>query len=287
MSQQAASAPPDARSSAVKSNTDFAIGLARAAAGAVIFALPMIMTMEMWFLGFTIARVKLALLLGLNFPLLVGLSHYFGFEETFELKEDLLDACVAYGVGFITSIVGLLVLGVIDPGMSADEIVGKVAIQAVPASLGALLAQSQLGQFNAEDEERQHPLTYGGVLFIMIAGALFLSLNLAPTEEIILIAFRMTIWHALILIGLSLAGMHGFVYTFKFRGQPDAPPGTPAWSLFIRFTVVGYVLALLVSLLVLWIFGRVENTAYDQILMIVVVLGFPAAIGAAAARLIL
>jgi putative integral membrane protein (TIGR02587 family) len=287
MFRLAASSGQDDRSPADKSNRQFAVGLARAAAGAVLFALPMIMTMEMWFLGFTIARIKLALLLALNFPLLVGLSHYFGFEETFRLKEDLLDACVAYGVGFITSVAGLLVLGIIDPGMSVDEIVGKVAIQTVPASLGALLAQSQLGQVDEEAGERKHPLNYGGVLFIMIAGSLFLSLNLAPTEEIILIAFRMTIWHALILIGLSLAGMHGFVYTFKFRGQSDVPPGTPAWSLFVRFTVVGYVLALLVSLLMLWIFGRVENTSYSEIVMITVVLGFPAAIGAASARLIL
>src|SRR5690606_3226344 len=199
----------------------------------------------------------------------------------------VLEACVAYGVGFIMSGVVLLVFGVIDPWMSAGEVVGTIALQSVPASLGALLAQSQLGQQSGDDPGERGTPGYWDTLFVMLAGALFLSLNLAPTEEMILIAFRMTEWHALALIVLSLVGMHGFVYTLKFRGQADAPPGTPAWSLFLRFTAVGYVISLLVSLFVLWIFGRVDGTGFDQIVLFTVVLGFPASIGAAAARLIL
>lgn len=287
MAQGAARAAPHKDAPNDKGNREFAIGLARAFAGALIFALPMMMTMEMWFLGFYTDRLRLALLLIANFPLLVGLSHYFGFETTFEWQEDVLDACVAYGVGFIMSAVALLVFGVIDPWMSAGEVIGKIAIQSVPASLGALLAQSQLGQQSGGNLRERGALGYGDTLFIMLAGALFLSLNLAPTEEMILIAFRMTEWHALALIALSLGGMHGFVYTLKFRGQADVPPGTPAWSLFLRFTAVGYVVSLLVSLFALWIFGRLESTAFGETVMFMVVLGFPASIGAAAARLIL
>ena len=55
----------------------------------------------------------------------------------------------------------------------------------------------------------------------------------------------------------------------------------------MRFTLVGYVLALAVSLYVLWTFGRTDGAAPATVVMATAVLAFPAAIGAAAARLIL
>ena len=81
--------------------------------------------------------------------------------------------------------------------------------------------------------------------------------------------------------------MHAFVYTLEFQGTASIPPGTPFWSTFLRFTVVGYAVALLISLYMLWTFGRTEGLALHQIVAILIVLGFPAAVGAAAARLIL
>jgi putative integral membrane protein (TIGR02587 family) len=75
-------------------------GLARAFGGALVFALPQLMTMEMWQLGFYIEPVRLALLLTFGLPLLVGLSHFSGFRATTRWRDDVVDAFVAYGVGF-------------------------------------------------------------------------------------------------------------------------------------------------------------------------------------------
>jgi uncharacterized membrane protein len=81
--------------------------------------------------------------------------------------------------------------------------------------------------------------------------------------------------------------MHAFVYALEFRGQTSLHPEIAAWSEFLRVTVVAYLLALLVCLYVLWSFGRSDGLASAELLIQTVVLGFPAAIGAAAARLIL
>ena len=56
---------------------------------------------------------------------------------------------------------------------------------------------------------------------------------------------------------------------------------------FLRFTIVGYVAALLTSAFVLWVFGRFDGVPFAEAVQAIVVLGFPAAVGAAAARLLL
>ena len=269
----------------------FLIGLARAFGGAIIFVLPMLLTMEMWWLGFYLNRWHLILLMILNIPLLIGLSHYSGFEATFELKEDALDAFVAYAVAFVTASIVLILIGAVNNGMALDEVIGKITIQTIPGSIGALLAQSQFGGSNeVEDSEEtetgNHP-GYLGTMFLMVIGALVLGLNVAPTEEVILIAFQITKWHAVILAVLSIAAMHAFVYVVRFQGQEPVLEETPTGSTFLRFTIVGYVLVLLVSLYLLWTFERTISTPLDRIVVMGIVLGFPGSIGAAAARLIL
>ena len=258
-------------------------GLGRAFGGALIFALPLLMTMEMWELGFTMDRWRLLLLVLFSLPTLLFLSHYSGFETTFDWREDLRDVAVAYGVAILASALILVLIGAIDTSMMASEIVGKIALQAVPGALGALLGRSQLGQQHQGREDE----TYGGELGIMAIGALFLGLNMAPTGEMPLIAYHMSEIHSLLLIPLSLAVMHGFVFASEFKGGTPLNPDTPWWSAFLRFTVVGYVVALLISAYVLWTFGRFDGMGPFMIIQISVVLAFPAAIGAAAARLIL
>jgi putative integral membrane protein (TIGR02587 family) len=265
----------------------FQVGLARAFGGAILFALPLLMTMEMWTLGVTMGEARLALFLGLMLPVLGGLAYYAGFEESFGWRDFVLNALVAYAVGFVAAAAALLLLNVLAPGMSADEVVGKVALQAVPASIGAMLARSQLGAQDEEQDEQRRRDSYGAALFLAGVGALFLAFNVAPTEEVVLIAQMMSGWHAVALAIVSLLLMHAFVYAVEFRGQHPIAEGVSPWSEFLRLTVVAYALALLVCLYVLWTFGRSDGLAFPELLIETVVLGFPAALGAAAARLIL
>jgi putative integral membrane protein (TIGR02587 family) len=270
----------------------FFVGLARAFGGAVLFSLPLLMTMEMWWLGFYLDRVKLLLFMVLMIPVVVALDYFSGFEATASWREDLMDGMIAYGVGLVASLVILLLFGIVDFEQPLREVVGKVAIQSVPASFGAVLANSQLagggdGDGDGAEQRRKEEAGYGGKLFIMTAGAVFLAFNVAPTEEMILISFVMSSWHALALMAASLLMMHGFVYASEFRGSPRVAHGTPGWSLFLRNTVVGYAIALGVSAYVLWTFGRLEHGVPSTYVMMTLVLGFPAAVGAAAARLII
>ena len=265
----------------------FFVGLARAFGGAIFFSLPLLMTMEMWWLGFYMDRIRLVIFMIVMIPLLIGLDHFAGFKETSTWRADIVDGMVAYGVGFIASAFILFLFDVISLDMPLREIIGKIALQAVPASFGAVLASSQLGGKGDSKQERAEEAGYGTEVFFMAAGAVFLAFNVAPTEEMILIAYKMTPWHAIALATASLLLMHAFVYGVDFKGEETIPPGTPWWSIVLRFTFVGYAIALLVSAYVLWTFGRYEGEAIGMYIRQAIVLGFPASIGAAAARLIL
>ncbi|MGH7443449.1 MAG: TIGR02587 family membrane protein [Longimicrobiales bacterium] len=268
--------------------------VARAFAGAIIFATPLFMTMEMWSLGIVMDRVRLAAFIGFVLPLLAGLSHVSGFEPTRGVLTAVLDGVTAYLVAGVAAGVVMLVFGVIAPGMSLDEVMGKIVLQASAGSFGAILATSQFAGMPDADEthaervqRRKDRQGYGSELLLMTAGALFLALNVAPTDEIPVLAARMGPWLVFTLMLLSLALMHAFVYAVEFRGQETVPEGTPLWSVVVRFTVVGYGLALVMSAGVLWCLGRFEGTPVSFVILLVGVLAFPAAVGAAAARLIL
>lgn len=258
----------------------------RATGGALVFSLPMLMTMEMWQLAVTMDAWRLAILLAVAVPLTVSLSHVIGLEDRRTLRESAMDAFFALGIAALTSAAVLWVLGVLTPDMSGDEIVGKIAIQSVPATIGALLARSQLGG-DASDPKSEGTETYGRELFLMAVGALFLGFNLAPTEEMILISYLMSEWHAIALVGASILVMHGFVFAVEFKGGSELSRQTPWWSALLRFTLPGYAIAAAIALFLLWVFGRTDDLGVEMIVMAVVVLAFPGAIGAAAARLIL
>ena len=275
--------------SVAETNKDYAIGLGRAFGGAVIFAIPLLMTMEMWWLGFSMESSRLLLFMSINVAILIGLSYFAGFEKTFSWKEDAMDAFAAFGIGILTSAAMLALLAVITFDMTWSEIVGKVALQSVPASIGAMLGRKQLGggQDTQAEEERKAEAGYGGELFLMLAGALFMAFNVAPTEEMILIAYQMSPWHTLALGVLSIVLLHVLVYTVGFSGQESRPEGGTFLSTFFHFTLAGYGIALIISLYVLWTFGRTEDVAPTEIANMVVVLGFPASLGAATARLVI
>ncbi|MBB4350661.1 TIGR02587 family membrane protein [Aliirhizobium cellulosilyticum] len=278
-------------------NSKFFAGIARGIAGALLFSLPMLMTMEMWQLGVYMDRSRLLLLLLVNIPLLIILSDRVGFEETSTWRQAIRDASIAYALGIVSCALILVAMGVIKQDQSAHEIIGMIALQAVPASIGAMLGRSQLGGQsddrndeaggNDDDPVHERETGYAGELFLMAVGALFLNLNVAPTEEMILLSYKMTPWHALVIIAASLAVMHGFVYALSFRGSHDLAEGTPSWHAFVRFTLPGYLIACLISAYCLWTFLRTDDIGSTQILMTIVILSFPGAIGAAAARLIL
>lgn len=268
-------------------NHRYGTSLARGFGGALLFVFPLLMTMEMWQLGFAMDRARLLIFLGLSLPVLLGLSYFAGFEPTFRLRDEILDALAALGVGILLSTTILALFGVLHGEHPLTETVGKIALCAVPGAMGALLAGKQFGGRAADDLRPKADGGYLGELFTMLAGALFLAFNVAPTEEMALIAYQMTTAQALTLIAISLFLLHMFVYQLGFPGENLRRGSGGVRRTFLTFTLPGYAIAVSISLYALWTFGRLDGVSAHEAAAMAVVLGFPAALGAATARLVI
>ena len=262
-----------------------AANFGRGFAGAVIFGLPLMMTMEMWWLGFTLNGWMLLQFALLNLALLVALSRVSGFDESRGITEDILDALAAFGMGSIVSAALLGLFAEIASSTPLPEIAGMIVIQAVPASFGAMIADKLFGEDDKSGEHRARRRSYAGQLTLMVAGALFLSFTMSPTEEIALISFRMTPWHALATMVISIAAMHVLVYSVGFAAHRTDDRGA-GLSVLLRFTMVGYGLAVLASAYILWTFGRLDGLGWAAAAQMIIVLALPAGIGAAIARMV-
>ncbi len=266
-----------------KCNADYAVGLLRALLGAMIFGLPLLMTMEMWELGVTIDRGRLALLLALTLPALVALSYYAGFEKTFSLIDNILDAFAAIAVSAAACLVVLMLIGQIGAGVPLDAIVGRLALLCFAASIGALLANKQLndGPDEGAEDERRLRRSFGWRLFLTGVGAIFLALNIAPTDEVEIIASAMTPLQAGLLACLSVAALHAILTAV------DKEEGVSVAGRFVRRTLSSYGLCLVLCWYILWSISRLDGAGLAESVERVIVLAFPAALGAGAARLIL
>lgn len=268
----------------------YAVALGRAFAGATIFGLPLMMTMEMWSLGTTLPPAMLFQFSLANMVMLYGLSGIAGFEETHRPIDDLLDALAAYAVAALVSLVALVLIGVIGADTSPGEAAGKVAIQAIPASFGAMIGSRTLGEGDEIEQGEQSRDTFAGQMFLFAAGALFLSFTIAPTEEVVLISFQITPWHGLVMVGLSILLLHAILHVVGFPGQQGRTGGNRAPSSMIgllwRQTLPGYGIAVLVSWYILWTFGSLAGFDLPHAVMVIAVLALPGAVGAGIARVV-
>lgn len=261
------------------------VGIGRAIGGSIIFSLPIMMTMEMWWIGLYIDPIRLIILILLSLPLFYGISTMVGFRKSKTVFDNLVDVLVAYAVTFVTTGLVLIAMGVITADIHFENIFCMLLLQAVPGSLGALLARDVVGSSSLQSEALDK--NYKDDLIILATGALFLAFNLAPTEEMALISYKMTSWHTLSLVVITLFIMHAFA----IASSPFSAKALTRFAVhryvFIRITSAGYVIAIVICMLMLWIFESADDQNFHNMIKTAVVLGFPAGIGAAASRLII
>ena len=254
----------------------------RGVAGAVILGLPLIYTQEVWVHGATLPAATIILLLLVSFGLNLALSRYVGFEpgRTFRPMEDAL---VGTGFSFLLAAGLLFLMGRIDTSMEAQNILGIVGLTSIPASLGFALGNALAPEEGGEGSEQMQAVW--GDLLAAGAGAVVLSLNIAPTEEPILLAYQLGMGRLALVLVVSLVLSFLIVFHAEFGGvgRRSQTPGILHSPL--GETLLAFLVAFLVAGVLLAAFGELDGL--DGVnLAEVVVLSFPASMGAALGRLL-
>lgn len=266
--------------------------LIRATGGGLLIGLPLLFTQELWSHGFVLHPLKILVLLVVAFVVVVGYNVTSGFRTDSSFTEVLVDSVEAMGLGILVALVALFLLGQLDVDMSLREVAGKVALEAIPVAFGASLARTQLASDEdepdeeGEDEVPARSIGPFGRLFVAAGGALLFSLNVAPTEEPVLIGIEADWWRLLLVMATSILLTFALVFYADFRGGRPARPGDSALDHPLSETLAAYAISLGVSMLLFWSFDRTEGMGIGAILGMTVVLAFVASMGAAVGRLL-
>jgi len=263
----------------------------RGLAGGLIFSLPLLYTMEVWWEGFNARPVRLLFYVVATFVLLLGYNRYAGMRRDASWTEVAIDSVEELGLGVATSAIMLYAIGRIGPHTTLAETVGQIVIEAGIVAIGFSVGTAQLGSGDEEEdsgmaEDDDGEVHFGGQVVVTFCGAVLFAANVAPTEEILVIAIETGPLRLLLLAAISLAlGALVLYFTDFARAKRYSPVETKRQA--FRGTIITYAIALGASAVILWFFGRFDGQAAAVIVSETVVLGFPATLGASAGRLLL
>ena len=256
--------------------------LMRGVAGGALLGVPLLYTQEIWDHGQTLDAVVILALFAAGFGLSVALSYYVGFRSG-RTQRPFEDAVVGQGLSVLIAFVLLLLLARIHLGMPVENIIGVLALTAVPIGIGFAIGNALAPQGGQDGSER---MSGGqGDLLAAAGGAVVLALNIAPTEEPIRLAQELGWVRLALLVGMSLLLPYLIVFEAEFGGRHSRRAHAGATQHPSTETLLAYLVAFVLAGAMLWTFGRVDGIN-GPALAAVVVLAFPASLGAALGRML-
>ena len=282
----------------MKSKKDSLKEYARGITGGLLFSLPLFYTMEMWEASLSLPPQRLLAYLLVTFILLMGYNKYAGLHPAAQWSEIITDSVEEIGLGIILSLAVLQSLGQLNwYEVYLYDNFCKIIVQAMPVAIGISIGTAQLqtqdaGENNPEKGKQKQgtgrdDASFSGRFILAICGSVVIAGNIAPTEEIPLIAMSSTLFSLLLLMAESLFLGAVILFFSDFRGSAKKLAGRGLYIQIIQHTISTYIACLLASLLMLWFFGQLSGIGLFAALANVIVLGFPAMLGASAGRLLI
>ncbi len=258
----------------------------RGIAGGFLFSLPLLLTMELWAAGAAASPARLLAGLVATFVLLCGYNAYAGLRHDSTLAEIVIDSVEELGLGIVLSAVILVLLAGASVGMDARDTLGTIITQGLMVAIGVSVGTAQIsGDRQQQGGPEGRHLTLISEIVLALCGTVLVAANVAPTEEIVLLAGRMRPGHLLAVMALSLALAAMLLYHSNFAGSARFA-GSHHWDVLHGATIT-YAAALAGSAGLLWFFRRFDSAAPHLAIAQCVVLGLPGTLGAAVGRLLL
>ncbi len=255
----------------------------RGVAGGVLLGVPLLYTQETWLHGRSVSPLVILVGLAVVFGVNVALSYFVGFRPG-RTHRPMEDAVVGMGLSVLLSALLLVLLDRVGGETSSENVLGVVALTAIPVSIGFSIGVALAPRTGAEKSE-EIP-SGGGDLLVAAGGALVFALNIAPTEEPILLAAELDIVRLVLLVVASLVLPYLMVFYAEFGGREHRVASDGATQGPVTETLLAYTVAFAVSAAMLAMFGRLDEVNGAATAR-VVTLAFPASIGAALGRMLI
>jgi putative integral membrane protein (TIGR02587 family) len=282
--------------------------LLRAAAGGFLFGVPLLYTMEVWWIGSSVSPPMMLVAIAATLMVVFTLNLTAGFRQTRATTalKALGDTLNAVAIGLISAAALLVVLREITLQTQLRESLGKIIFESVPFALGAALANQfltassdaggnslpatrlpasqALERFFPKNNLNETLADIGATL----VGALIIAFSIAPTEEVpTLVGAVHGAWLlAVVLASLGISYMIVFQANFTRQRQRQMQQGL--FQSPLSETIMSYLVSLLAAAMMLGFFQQIGwITPWGVALRHIIVLGLPATIGGAAGRLAL
>jgi putative integral membrane protein (TIGR02587 family) len=279
--------------------------LLRGIAGGTIVGVPLLYTMEVWFHGVSFNTMHLLGALLLTLLLNLVFSYFGGLRERYDRASftgAIDDGVTAVGIGVFVAAGVLALIGQINPGDDGvGAVIGKIVMEGCIVSVGVTFTNFKFrqkadertgatapesGNSGLSNEQKQ---LHADLMDLAAAatGAFVFAFNVAPTEEIVLIASGLGPDALVVLLLASTAMAYVILFAAGFKDhkvyEKDSLFQAPGPEVVMTVAV-----ALLVAALLLLLFGETSAMATPSMFIAAVItLSFPAAVGAAAGRLVI
>lgn len=272
--------------------------LVRGASGGFLFGVPLLYTMEVWWIGSYAGALRLLLALILTFAIVFLLNQTSGFRRSggVDAADAVTDTIEAMAIGIICTGLILIVIQEITLQTPLSEVLGKLIYEGVPFTLGVALANQFLSgegregkpeenstQKNAEQDQLNATLSDIGATLI---GATIIAFNIAPTDEIPMLAAAVSGLWLLVVMGISLVISYIIVFAAGFTKQEQRQQQQGIFQRPISETIAAYLVSLFAAMIMLFFFQKIQfDDPWQVWLGYSILLGLPAAVGGAAGRL--
>ncbi|NJM72952.1 MAG: TIGR02587 family membrane protein [Scytonema sp. RU_4_4] len=276
----------------------------RGACGGFLFGIPLLYTMEVWWIGSIAKPSMIMLAIALIFLVVFLLNRTEGFRTRSRRNLPpygaVTDTVEAIAIGLVCSTLMLLLLQELTPETSIKEALGKIVFESVPFTLGVSLANQFLGDtrdangqgrtgYPVSDKSRKKPdelhATFADIGATLI-GATVIAFNISPTDEIPMLAAAVTPPWLLAVIATSIIISYGVVFEAGFWEQQKRRQQQGIFQRPLSETIMAYLVSLLAAAFMLWFFQKLTfGDPWTIWLEYTLLLGLPATIGGAAGRL--
>ncbi|MEH2286361.1 TIGR02587 family membrane protein [Nostoc sp.] len=275
----------------------------RGACGGFLFGIPLLYTMEVWWIG-SLAKPQLIMMaIALMFIVVYLLNQIEGFRKrrySWLAAQTAMDTVEAIAIGLACSTFVLLLLRELTLETSLRESLGKIIFESVPFALGVALANQLLGDTEnsngkgqGSDQGNSTTKNKGDELYATftdvggtLIGATIIAFNIAPTDEIPMLAAATSPPWELAMIAASLLISYGIVFQAGFSNQQKRKEQKGIFQRPSSETIMSYLVSLLAGTFMLWFFQKLTlSDPWTMWLDHTLILGLPATIGGAAGRL--